>query len=215
MCGRFSVAAELETVRVRFCLARDLLDWNPRYNIAPTQKTLTITNQEGAAHANLMTWGLIPHWSKDKKSGYQMINARAETLTTKRSFKHCLKSQRCLVVADGFYEWKQKTPFRVILKDQGLFAFAGLWDTWHGPEGEIVTSFTIITVPANILVAPLHDRMPAILTPEAENLWLDPKLLDPIPLLQPFAPDQMSMYEVSPVVNSWKNDTPECVAYGL
>ncbi len=211
MCGRFSLTASVEAIFSRFRVSVDTLIWKPRYNLAPTQNALTITNGEGAHQIHLMSWGLVPHWSKDKESAYQMINARAETLAAKPSFKNLLKRQRCLVVADGFYEWKAKIPYRITLKDQKLFSFAGLYDSWQSPEGQSLTSFTIITVPANPLLSSLHDRMPAILAKDHEGCWLDPAYKDPTILLEPYPAKEMALYEVSPMVSSWKNDTPECI----
>ncbi len=156
-----------------------------------------------------MKWGLIPFWAKDASIGYKMINARMETLTQKPSFKTAFIKRRCLVPADGYYEWsktgtaKNKQPFRIVLKSRGLFAFAGLWDEWKNEEGEKIQSYTIITTEADSQVAKIHPRMPVILRPENEDKWIDPALKDVETiekLLRPYPSNLMEMYEVSPLV---------------
>jgi putative SOS response-associated peptidase YedK len=206
MCGRFSLAEDLEAISQRFDVDLIKLEWKPRYNLAPAQKAITIVNEEGDRHAEVMTWGLVPSWAKDRKMGYNLINARSETVATKPSFRHSFKRRRCLVVADGFFEWVDKVPQRITLKDGGLFAFGGLWDEWEG-----LRTFTIVTTPANELLQSIHDRMPLILKPEDEKIWLDPKIEDPTGLMQPYPSKLLQVYEVSPVVNSWKNDSKECI----
>jgi len=162
--------------------------------------------------------GLIPYWAKDPSIGHKLINARAETVDEKPSFKTCLQRKRCLIVADGFYEWKKegttKHPHRITLKDQGLFSFAGLWDTWKSPTGELVNSCTIITTTPNELMAPLHNRMPVILPRDVEQVWLDQSITDSTflkSLLTPYPSDQMMAYEVSPFINSVNNNGPQCL----
>src|SRR5262245_57184414 len=185
MCGRFSLTTSIETICKRFDAIFQGAEWHPRYNIAPAQEILTVvSDQFGTRKIVPMLWGLIPHWSKDRKAGYKTINARAETLKEKPSFKVAFKRQRCLIPTDGYYEWKEvenrKIPLRFVLRDRSLFAMAGLWDVWHDPEkNQDITSFTIITTVANSLTEPLHDRMPAILRREHEHEWLNPKLNDP------------------------------------
>jgi putative SOS response-associated peptidase YedK len=166
----------------------------------------------------MMQWGLIPSWAKDPSIGNKMINARAETLTEKPSFKRLIGKRRCLVVADGFYEWAKqgrgKMPMRFVLKSGEPFAFAGLWDRWKKPDGGPLDSFTIITTQANDLLKPIHDRMPVILGEGDEEIWLDPKVADSIRLvsvLKPFSPELMEGYFVSRLVNSPRNDLPECI----
>ena len=167
----------------------------------------------------LARWGLVPSWAKDPAIGAKLINARAETLAEKPSFKRALESRRCLVPADGFYEWarkgSRKIPHRFTLKDGGLFAFAGLRETWREPGGGLLESFTIVTTQANDLLKSVHDRMPVILRREDEPLWLDPKTgatAEVKGLLRPFPAEDMAAAEVSPLVNSPKNDGPACLA---
>jgi putative SOS response-associated peptidase YedK len=218
MCGRFTITTDLQILVERFNILNDLsFEYQPRYNIAPSQPVPAIINDGKANRMGLLKWGLIPSWSKEKAQSYKMINARAETLTIKPSFKNLLKSRRCLIPADSFYEWKKenggKIPMRMLLKDNKLFAMAGLWDSWISPAGETVNTFTIITTAPNELLKPIHDRMPVILTPEKEQLWLDPvidfKLLNEI--LVPYPASKMDYYAVSTFINSTKNDTPECI----
>jgi putative SOS response-associated peptidase YedK len=166
----------------------------------------------------MMHWGLVPSWAKDASIGNKMINARAETLTEKRTFKALLGRKRCLVLADGFYEWQKrergKLPMRFVLKDREPFAFAGLWDRWRRPDGNELQSFTIITTGANDLLRPVHDRMPVILDREGEGEWLNMDLKDTtklIPLLKPYPSGDMEAYCVSKLVNSPTNDRPECI----
>lgn len=198
----------------------DIREFRARYNIAPTQESVVIAAGDDMKRLAMMRWGLIPFWAKDESIGNRMINARSETVAEKRAFAGLLKKKRCLVVADGFYEWrrdkknKTKTPFRFTLKDGAPFAFAGLWDMWKNPDGENVFSYTIITTVANELVGEVHERMPVILTPAAEREWLDRRITEPgklAALLSPADSGAMAAYEVSTVVNSPANDTPECI----
>ena len=167
----------------------------------------------------MMHWGLIPSWAKDMSIGNKMINARAETVAEKASFKKPFKDKRCLVLANGFYEWKKtdkknKIPYYFMLKSKQPFAFAGLWEEWKNPEGEKILSFTIITTKANELMEPIHDRMPVILKENVETQWLDPENKDTdklLSLLQPYPAGLMESYRVSDIVNSPKNDIPACV----
>ena len=189
--------------------------WVPRYNIAPSQLGWVVPNEEERA-VRAYRWGLIPPWAKDASFGNRTINARAETLHEKAAFKDAFSRRRCLVLADGFYEWKRegkrKVPHCIRMKSGEPFVFAGLWDRWKSPEGEWVRSFTIITTEANALMAPVHHRMPVILGPEAYERWLDPKPVDTErvrQLLQPFDPERMEIYPVSELVNSPDNDAPE------
>ena len=165
-----------------------------------------------------MRWGLIPPWAKDPAIGYKMINARCETLAEKFSFRKPLKEHRCLIIADGFYEWQAqgpvKQPMRIMLKSGESFGFAGLWDEWKSPMGDIIQSCAIITTEANELLKSVHDRMPVILPTEAEDVWLNPQTHDPVvllPLLKPYPAEEMKVYPVSTIMNSARHDTPECV----
>jgi len=216
MCGRFSIA-DFKGFEERFQLEIEFPDLKPNYNVAPSQNVPVILNN-GSNHLAMFKWGLIPYWAKDPSIGHKMINARAETVDEKPSFKTCLQRKRCLIVADGFYEWKKegssKRPHRITLKNKELFGFAGLWDTWKSPTGEIVNSCSIITTTPNELMAPIHNRMPVILPREVEPVWLDQSINDSTflkSLLMPYPADLMIAYEVSTFVNSVKNNGPECL----
>ncbi len=199
--------------------AEEDLGWVPRYNVAPGQD-IAVVRQDAAQpvrRLSRMRWGLIPAWTIDPSIGYKMINARSETVAAKPSFREPLQSQRCLIPADGFYEWrregKQKLPFCFTLTDDSVFAFAGLWDRWRSPQGQFIESCTILTTTPNELLKDVHDRMPVILAHDAYDLWLDPgfkKVGEFRPLLKPYAADAMRRYRVSQRVNQVKNDDPEC-----
>jgi len=217
MCGRFTLTIDINRVAQRFGVAPSI-QVAPRYNVAPTQDVVAIM-RNGTAHLDLLRWGLIPSWAKDASGGVRMINARAETLAEKPSFKRLLHGRRCLVVADGFYEWKQeqggKTPMYITLKDQEPFAFAGLWDSWNSPEGQQVRTCTIITTEPNELMASIHNRMPTILPQQAIEEWLDPAQRDDqalLSLLKPYSADEMAARPVSRKVNNPKYDSAELIA---
>ncbi len=217
MCGRYTLTADLKTVAERFATPPpppELASCAPRYNIAPTQNVIVV-GDDGRRFITQMRWGLIPSWAKDPSIGNRMINARAETLAEKPSYKTALRKQRCLIPADGFFEWQKqagvKQPVRIILKSKEPFGFAGLWDLWLSPEGEAIQSCTIVTVPANQLLQSVHDRMPAILTRESEAVWLDPRIHEPedlLAVLKPYPSELMEYYPVSPAVNSPAVDKP-------
>ena len=219
MCGRFTLVHDINAVAKAFNVpVPPSLQTAPRYNIAPTQNVVTILSN-GATHLDLLRWGLIPSWAKDESIGSKMINARAETLAEKPSFKRLLTSKRCLVVADGFYEWKKeqggKTPMYITLKSNEPFAFAGLWDTWKSPDGEQIRTCTLITTQPNELVASIHNRMPAILSYEAREEWLDPSLHDEhvlLPLLTSYPAEEMSARPVSRLVNNPQYEGAELIA---
>lgn len=194
-------------------------EFHPRYNIAPGQE-VPVVRRSSPKILEFMHWGLIPSWAKDKKIGYKMINARAESLLEKPSFKRPFQRRRCLVPTDGFYEWKKnegkegKIPYRITMKNRELFAFAGLWDIWRDPEGSELHSFTIITTEANELLKPIHNRMPVILRPEAEEAWLDIEGMEIASLqklLKPYASKELLAYPVGKLVNSPRNDSPQCI----
>ena len=217
MCGRFTLTADLERLEERFVFRAASLSYVPRYNIAPTQPVLALL-ENGERRAGFLRWGLIPSWAKDPAIGNRMINARAETLAEKPSFRRALHKRRCLIMADGFYEWKKegkkKTPMFVSLHDREPFGFAGLWETWPAPDGKTIHSCTIITTTPNALMVSIHNRMPVILPREAEAVWLDQKIEDPealLPLLVPYPAEAIEAYAVSPLVNSPKNDTATCL----
>jgi len=218
MCGRFTLTGDLNSLGERFAFRAANLSFKPHYNIAPSQPVLAIISNEGENRAGFLRWGLIPSWAKDEAIGNRMINARAETVAEKPSFRRALQKRRCLVLADGFYEWrregKQKTPMYIALKSHEPFAFAGLWETWKPPTGEPIHSCTLITTTPNSLMTSIHDRMPVILPRKAEALWLDQTVEDPqevLPLLTPYPARDMEAYAVSPLVNSPRNDTPACI----
>ena len=217
MCGRFAQTKTVKEIAEEFDISQILCELQPSYNIAPTHNVAAIINYD---EKKLVTfkWGLIPHWAKDSAIGYKMINARAETIAEKPSYRYPFKKQRCLIIADGFYEWrkqvKTKIPFYLHLKSNKLFGFAGLYDVWTSPKGEKISTCTIITTEANELLQPIHHRMPVILTKENETVWLDSNLEDKqklLPLLKPYISSKMEVYEVSNFVNSPKNNSPECV----
>lgn len=214
MCGRFSLTSNEAELNLRFELEGGAASYVPRYNGAPTQQLAVITG-ENPRQLSYFRWGLIPPWAKDISIGNKMINARAETIAEKASFRKPLLSQRCLVPADGFYEWKQdagKQAYRIFVKTQKIFAMAGLWERWKSPEGSVVDSFTIITAQANSFMQPIHERMPVILHPEDEKTWIvshDQKIV--LELLKPFPSGEMEAYPVSKLVNSPRNEMPEII----
>lgn len=220
MCGRFTLTTDLDRLAERFAFRVADLSYRPRYNIAPSQSVLALVNDDEklGTHGVFLRWGLIPSWAKDAAIGNRMINARAETVAEKPSFRRALQKRRCLILADGFYEWRQdgraKTPLFIHLQSRAPFALAGLWEQWHSPTGETLRSCTIITTAANAFMEPIHARMPVLLPPDAERLWLDPASQEPhklTPFLRPYAAEDMAAYAVSSIVNSPKNDSPECL----
>ena len=219
MCGRFTLTADQDSFEDRFSFTGFDLGWVPSYNIAPTQEVLTVTNDGAENRAELMRWGLVPSWAKDPKIGNRMINARAETLAEKPSFRTAFRRRRCLIVADGFYEWKRegkkKMPMLITAGSDRLFAFAGLWETWKQPDDSWLLTCAIITTSANDFMTSIHDRMPVILPRESEDLWLDSDEQDSAmlsELLLPYDSNQMEAYEVSTLVNSPRNNSPELIA---
>jgi putative SOS response-associated peptidase YedK len=212
MCGRFSLTANEAELNLRFELEGGDAPYVPRYNGAPTQMLAVITG-ENPHKLSYHRWGLIPPWAKDKSIGNKMINARAETIIEKASFRTPLFSRRCLVPADGFYEWQQnddKQPFRIFVKDNPIFSMAGLWERWKSPEGTVIDSFNIITTEANNFMKPIHKRMPVILKREDEKIWLASKdSVEILSLLKPYSSEGMDDYPVSKLVNSPKNDNKE------
>jgi putative SOS response-associated peptidase YedK len=225
MCGRITATFEFNDIKIRWNLEHDLAEFSPRFNIAPEQSTsasggtVPVIIRDGHTnHCRAMNWGLIPNWAKDPAIGNQMINARAETLTEKPAFKDLVARRRCIVPADGFYEWrkegKRKIPMWVHLKSREPFGLAGLWDVWRSPSGKRVESFTIITTEPNELVRPIHNRMPVILRPDDEEQWLDvhrTSFAKARSFLKPYSDELMAAHDVSTVVNSAKYDGPECI----
>jgi putative SOS response-associated peptidase YedK len=220
MCGRFTLTVSPEDLQAAFPNFDIPVDIPPSYNIAPSQPIPVIPN-DGTYKLDFYHWGLIPSWTKVERLGkFNLINARSETAAEKPSFKNSLKRRRCLVLADGFYEWSDsskgsgKTPYYFSMKDLSPFAFAGLWEIWHSPEGDPLKSACILTTTPNELLKPIHDRMPVILAEEDYNNWLDPSEKNPgayQSLLKPFPAELMQAYPVSTFVNSPKNNSPQCI----
>jgi putative SOS response-associated peptidase YedK len=218
MCGRYSQKHTPQQIAERFEIIDPEFYFEPHYNIAPSQIAPIIIAQE---HRRIVAckWGLVPFWATDPSIGNRTINARAETLIHKPAFKYAIVKRRCLIPADGFYEWQKQEkgpsqPFHIRRPDRGLFAFAGLWAGWTSPEGEQLRTFTIITVEPNDKIRPVHDRMPAILKPEYEAMWLDPSIREPlqvIPLLQSYPDAEIEMYRISRAVNKPENDDPALI----
>jgi putative SOS response-associated peptidase YedK len=231
MCGRYSLTTPVEGLRQLFDFP-ERPNLAPRYNIAPTQSVAAVRRAPpvaeqsgesppaGGQHLVLLRWGLIPHWAKDASIGSRMINARAETLAEKPSFRAAFHKRRCLIVADGFYEWQKqdkgpKQPYRIARRDGGPFAFAGLWERWRdAAAGSLVESCTIVTTEANALLRPIHDRMPVILPPPAFTAWLDPETGSEaaLALLRPYGGDDLVAYRISLRVNSVANDDDAIIA---
>ena len=220
MCGRFGQFAPSETIAAQFDTDA-LPDLSPRYNVAPTQPVVAIRAGENdrSRRLSVLHWGLIPPWSKDASGSARLINARAETVFDKPAFRRAARRRRTIIPANGFYEWERtqgprnKKPFYIELASGRLLALAGLWETWEGPEGWI-ESCTILTCPANELIAGLHDRMPVILPPEAFEIWLDPGAGDPDilrPWLNPYPSGEMSLRPVGNYVNKVSNEGPRCL----
>jgi putative SOS response-associated peptidase YedK len=217
MCGRFVRKSTIEIIAKEFEVKRVSCDLKPSYNIAPGDN-LAVIIDDGANYLIQLRWGLIPSWAKDPSIGNKMINARAETLSEKPSFKAAFRKRRCLIVADGFYEWRKdgrvKTPVYIRLKSERPFGFAGLYDSWTSPEGKEISTCTIITTGPNELMKPIHDRMPVIIPKAQEALWLDSSIQDErllFPVLKPYDSQEMEAYDVSQIVNSPKNNSPECI----
>lgn len=220
MCGRYRLTAKERYLRDHFGLEEDPAWAAPRWNIAPTQRVPIIRQdrKEPKRTFTLARWGLIPFWAKDPSVGFKTVNAMSETAAEKPAFRDAMKLRRCLVPADGFYEWlrinsKEKQPYNFGMLDDSLFAFAGLWDRWRDPKAEVIESFTILTTSSNSLVAEVHDRMPAIVNAEDYDLWLDPGVIDParvMDCLKPFDHKLMKKFPVSTRVNRPEYDDQEC-----
>lgn len=215
MCGRFTLSQSAEAIALAFQIPQVQLQ--PSYNIAPTQAVAAVLRNDEQRQFQQLRWGLIPSWAKDPGMGARLINARSETVAEKPAFRSAFRHRRCLVVADGFYEWqrqeRKKQPFYFRLQDGQPFAFAGLWESWRSPDDEEIDSCTILTTEANDLLRPIHDRMPVILDSQAYDIWLDPKQ-DPEQLqqlLRPYKAEAMTSYAVSTKVNNPSNNTPECI----
>ncbi|MEM9719859.1 MAG: SOS response-associated peptidase [Bacteroidota bacterium] len=217
MCGRYSYTTSLEAGEVILPAGDAAINLSPRYNVAPSQYC-PIIPQRDPRQTYMYRWGLIPFWAKDISIGYKMINARSETVTEKSTYARPFQKSRCLVLADGFYEWKgkgkNKQPYRIVLRSGKPFYFAGLYSEWKSPEGNGIPSFTILTTEPNELVAPIHNRMPVILNKEAALNWLTPsaEAFDLLNLLRPYPMEEMEAYPVSKAVGNVRNDSEELIA---
>jgi putative SOS response-associated peptidase YedK len=219
VCGRYTLATpNPAAVGARFPIGESV-EIAQRYNVAPGDDVLAVTNsREGAPRGELLRWGLVPSWAKSPETGLKMINARVETVAERPAYRRAFERFRCLIVADGFYEWRPmpngpKQAFHITRDDGGLFAFAGLWSIWHGDGDSTVRSCTIMTTAANSAIASLHDRMPIILTPEAESAWLDASTRrDEIAeILGGLPAERTALQAVGPAVNDARYDGPECL----
>ena len=220
MCGRYRLSRRKQAIEQYFETANEA-EWEPRYNIAPSQM-VGVIRQDAAKperYFSLVRWGLIPYWSQDASTGHKMINARSETVADKPAFGEPFRRRRCLIPADGFYEWQRskriKQPFHFGMRDDSMFAFAGVWDRWRDATGQVVESCSILTTTPNSLLADVHDRMPVILGSECYELWLDPGFRNTgvlAEMLRPFDARLMRRYPVSNRINSVSNDDAECAA---
>jgi putative SOS response-associated peptidase YedK len=219
MCGRYKLSQRKQVVEEYFDCSSDEPDWTPRYNIAPTQPVPVIRQhpKEPIRELSLMRWGLIPSWAKDASGAARMINARSETAATKPAFRDALKSRRCLIPADGFFEWKRdgktKQPYCFEVNEGALFVFAGLWERWKDPAGNWIKTCSILTTTPNAVTSAVHDRMPVILDPDGYELWLDPGMKNVVAasdLLKPYDAMLMRCFPISSRINSVSNDDAEC-----
>lgn len=217
MCGRYTIIAKAEEIEKRFNVEVPEL-YTPSYNAAPTQILPVITNQRPEG-LSFFKWGLIPSWAKDTSIGPKLINARSETISEKVSFKNALVHHRCLIIADGFYEWKRSTnkskiPYRIFLNTKKLFAFAGLWEEYKDENQNLVHTFTIITTKANKVISNIHERMPVILDQDSEKLWLssEPSTAEQLELLKPYSGQKMEFHTVSHLVNAVSNNNVQLIA---
>jgi len=219
MCGRYSLTAKKEKIKAEFDLQDvHLASISPRYNIAPSQAVPALVSESDKRQIEICQWGLVPSWSKDPKIGHRMINARKETLAEKPSYRGPFKNHRCLVLADGFFEWKQagrtKIPYFIRLKSGAPFGFAGLWAHWAGKDGSEIVSCCIITGEPNDLIRSIHNRMPCLIPKDKRDFWLDHSRYEPdklLAILEPYPADEMEAYPVSTTVNNPANDRPECI----
>ena len=220
MCGRYTLSVTPEMLRTLVNVDASL-NLQPRYNIAPTQMAPVVRPSEHGRRMDMLRWGLIPSWSKDKAIASKLINARGETVARKPSFRDSYQKRRCLVPVDGFYEWRRegdvKLPFRIGFKGGGPFVFAGLWESWTVPEnqedaGSVIETYTIVTTDANDKIAPIHRRMPVIVDPADYDLWLTGGPEEAANVIRAYPPDKMAFYRVSTRVNNVRNDDEDCIA---
>ncbi len=216
MCGRYELHTNPAAIALAFGLAHPP-ELHARYNIAPTTDVPIVrVGPDGERELVHIRWGLVPRWAKDPSIGNRMINARGETIAEKQSFRMPYRRHRCLLPADGFYEWaatggQRKQPLHIGMKDGSLFALGGLYERWLSPEGEVVDTCTIVTTPANELLRPVHDRMPMIVAPRDYERWLDPANAEAGDLIAPFPSSEMAYYPISPRVNSVKHDDAKLI----
>ena len=219
MCGRFTLTVDTSELQQSFPWLNVPDGIQPRYNIAPTQPVAVVPN-DGKSTLDFFNWGLVPSWAKDPEIGNHLINARAETLAEKPAFRSAFRRRRCLILADGFYEWRQipgqkaKMPMYIRMKDEKPFGFAGLWEVWHSADGSKILSCAIITTAPNALMQPIHNRMPAILSERDYPAWLAQGEVDPKDLqglIHPYREEEMIAFPVSRVVNSPANESAECI----
>ena len=217
MCGRYTLKTPVEELAEEFGFEASSVELPPNYNVAPTQEVAAILEEGGKRRLELLRWGLIPSWADDPSIGSRMINARSETAPEKPSFRRAFRERRCLIPADGFYEWQRtngaKQPYYIRMKEGRPFAFAGLWESWKDNGGPEIRSCTILTTKPNALAAEIHDRMPVILPAGSYDAWLDPETgRDELyGLLAPYPEDEMEAYPVSRFVNSPQNNDPRCI----
>lgn len=220
MCGRYTITVTLEELMARYWIDDAHFPFHqPKYNVAPGQMVIAVIHDGKKRRIGELKWGLIPSWADDPKIGYKMINARAETAAERPAFSKPLQRKRCLIPADGFYEWKktdgaQKQPMRIVRRDREVFSMAGIYETWTSPDGSKISTCSILTTEPNSLMASIHDRMPVILRPEDEALWINRQVQDPNvlkPLFKPFDPDKLEMYPVSAAVGRVSADSPELI----
>lgn len=218
MCGRYTLKTPPEAIASHFAVA-EFSELRTRFNIAPTQLAPAVLCMEsGRRSMAMLRWGLVPHWAKDASMGVRMINARVETISEKPAFREPFKSRRCLVPADGFYEWEkqgtERTPYYFQLSESQPFGMAGLWDEWHDPNGSPLHTFTIITREANAAVAPIHERMPVIVSPSDYEAWLSGETMsveDRLALLDSALSEQLTRHEVGRAVGNPRHDAPDCI----
>jgi putative SOS response-associated peptidase YedK len=218
MCGRFTLSYKSKELQLELGLPETQLDWQPRYNIAPSQAIASILSAD-TKKMEFLRWGLVPGWAKDIEIGNRLINARSETIMEKPSFRNAFARRRCLILADGFYEWKKakmkgtpSQPYYFHLEEKKPFALAGIWEIWHAPDGSELWSTAIITCEANDILKPVHDRMPVIFDKNQMFTWLeDRSQKELVEMMQPYSSEKMKSYMVGKAVNSPFNDTPECI----
>lgn len=219
MCGRYTITVTLEELMLRYMIGESSIPFHrPQYNVAPTHKVYAIVHDGQANRLGQLQWGLIPEWADDPRIGSKMLNARAETVWSKPAFKGLIRRKRCIIPADGFYEWMKTTagkqPFRIALRSRELFSLAGLYDTWLKPDGSKLSTCTILTTEPNALMSPIHNRMPVILKQEDEAMWLDRSQQNQQSLnrlLVPYPDGELEAYPVAPSVGSVSKDDSSCI----